>query len=83
MKNATVFLFCILSLIAEIPLSVGQYTVQSNPLKPEGISVPICNMFGCDCVPPSGARCCVGYRYDPRSHKCRKVIIMKKQDVKQ
>lgn len=77
MGSAIIFFICILSLTIAISSSVGQYsTVQSYPKVQGtgGVSAPMCSMFGCDCVPPSGARCCTGYRYDPRSQKCRKVI---------
>lgn len=40
----------------------------------DGVSVPVCNMFGCDCVPPPGSKCCIGYGYDPRSKQCRPII---------
>lgn len=33
-----------------------------------------CSLFGCDCIPPAGARCCTGYRYDQRSQQCRLVV---------
>lgn len=39
----------------------------------QGHPVPMCNMFGCGCVPPRNAKCCRGYRFDRRSKQCRKV----------
>ncbi|KAG8179125.1 hypothetical protein JTE90_012534 [Oedothorax gibbosus] len=32
-----------------------------------------CNLFGCNCTPPPGSRCCTGYRYDSKSQSCREL----------
>ena len=46
----------------------------TEDFKLEGASQPLCNMFGCDCIPPLNARCCIGYKYDDLSNKCRPVV---------
>ncbi|KAF8776771.1 hypothetical protein HNY73_013717 [Argiope bruennichi] len=40
-----------------------------------GVPQKFCNMFGCDCTPKPGARCCDGYRYDKTSNKCRQIVV--------
>uniref|UniRef100_A0A482ZC29 U16-Saltitoxin-Pre1a_1 n=1 Tax=Phidippus regius TaxID=1905328 RepID=A0A482ZC29_9ARAC len=62
----------IISVICFTSLTVSTSSIPDTSTK--GVSVPLCNMFGCDCVPPAGARCCRGYRYDRISKQCRRVI---------
>lgn len=66
MKTAIITIACFLCLIVAISSAVRPGT--------KGKSVPMCHMFGCDCEPPRGARCCIGYRYDRRSSQCRKIV---------
>lgn len=46
----------------------------TNVFQAQGESEPLCNMFGCDCIPPPNERCCTGYKYDILSRMCRRVI---------
>ncbi|GBN04503.1 hypothetical protein AVEN_74066-1 [Araneus ventricosus] len=39
-----------------------------------GVPQKFCNMFGCDCTPKPGAKCCDGYRYDGETNKCRETV---------
>lgn len=53
---------------------ISNKKMKSQPILEEfGVSQPLCNMFGCDCVPPPKAKCCDGYEFDVLSGNCRQI----------
>ncbi|KAF8776773.1 uncharacterized protein LOC129976132 [Argiope bruennichi] len=43
--------------------------------RPHGAPYRFCDQFGChDCIPPDGAKCCSGFKYDPKANRCRQLV---------
>ncbi|GFS94363.1 hypothetical protein NPIL_88831 [Nephila pilipes] len=49
------------------PRKGSQVVAQGQPQR-------FCTMFGCDCTPLLGRRCCEGYVYDNRANRCRELV---------
>ena len=71
MRNFIMHFICFMCITVWISSPVLPYFLQNVP---KGQPTRLCNRFGCACQPPPGARCCIGYRYDPRSQMCRETI---------
>ncbi|GIY63131.1 hypothetical protein CDAR_492401 [Caerostris darwini] len=39
-----------------------------------GVTMPFCNMFGCELLDPEKPKCDPGFRYDVEFKRCRKLV---------